>query len=39
MNKAFTNYIEDVETRRFPAREHSVEMDDKEWEGLLKEMG
>jgi 3-methyl-2-oxobutanoate hydroxymethyltransferase len=39
MNKAFTNYIEDVETKRFPAREHSVEMDDKEWEGLLKEIG
>lgn len=38
MNKAFTNYIEDVETKRFPAREHSVEMDDKEWEGLLKEI-
>ena len=38
MNKAFTNYIEDVETKRFPALEHSVEMDDKEWEQLLKEL-
>jgi 3-methyl-2-oxobutanoate hydroxymethyltransferase len=39
MNKAFTNYVEDVETRRFPAQEHSVEMDDTEWEQLLKEIG
>jgi len=38
MNKAFTNYIEDVETKRFPALEHSVEMDDKEWEQLLKKL-
>ena len=35
MQKAFTDYIDDVETRRFPAAEHSVEMDDKEWETLL----
>ncbi|MEW6405557.1 MAG: 3-methyl-2-oxobutanoate hydroxymethyltransferase [Chloroflexota bacterium] len=38
MNKAFTDYIEDVETKRFPAREHSVEMDDREWEALLQEI-
>jgi 3-methyl-2-oxobutanoate hydroxymethyltransferase len=37
MNKAFTDYIEDVETKRFPAEEHSVDMDDKEWEALLRE--
>jgi 3-methyl-2-oxobutanoate hydroxymethyltransferase len=37
MNKAFTDYIEDVETKRFPAQEHSVEMDDREWDELLKE--
>ena len=36
MQKAFADYIEDVETKRFPAQEHTVEMDDKEWEGLLK---
>jgi 3-methyl-2-oxobutanoate hydroxymethyltransferase len=36
MQRAFADYIEDVETRRFPATEHTVEMDDKEWEGLLK---
>ncbi len=38
MQKAFSDYIEDVETKRFPAEEHSVEMDDKEWEALLKEI-
>ena len=38
MQKAFADYIEDVETKRFPAQEHTVEMDDKEWEGLLKEL-
>jgi len=38
MQKAFADYIEDVETKRFPAPEHTVEMDDKEWEGLLKEL-
>ncbi len=38
MNKAFTDYIEDVETKRFPSQEHSVEMDDKQWEQLLSEL-
>jgi 3-methyl-2-oxobutanoate hydroxymethyltransferase len=38
MHKAFTDYIEDVETKRFPAEEHSVEMDDKEWEALSREI-
>jgi 3-methyl-2-oxobutanoate hydroxymethyltransferase len=31
MNKAFTNYIDDVESKRFPAVEHTVEMTDDEW--------
>ena len=31
MNKAFTEYIDDVESRRFPAVEHTVEMTDEEW--------
>ncbi|RPJ19331.1 MAG: 3-methyl-2-oxobutanoate hydroxymethyltransferase, partial [Chloroflexi bacterium] len=39
MQKAFADYIEDVETKRFPAQQHSVEMDDREWELLLKEVG
>ena len=38
MQKAFANYIEDVETKHFPAEEHSVAMDEKEWEALLKEI-
>lgn len=35
MHKAFSDYIDDVETKRFPAQEHTVEMDDKEWDTLL----
>ena len=39
MGKAFADYIEDVETGRFPAQEHTVEMEDEEWKMLLKEIG
>jgi 3-methyl-2-oxobutanoate hydroxymethyltransferase len=35
MNKAFSEYIDDVETRRFPAVEHTVEMTDEEWNEFL----
>jgi 3-methyl-2-oxobutanoate hydroxymethyltransferase len=38
MQRAFTDYIEDVETRRFPSQEHTVEMDDREWDALLNEL-
>ena len=38
MRKAFADYIEDVETKHFPAQEHTVEMDDQEWELLLKDI-
>jgi 3-methyl-2-oxobutanoate hydroxymethyltransferase len=38
MRKAFTDYIEDVETKRFPAQEHTVEMDDSEWDALLSDI-
>jgi 3-methyl-2-oxobutanoate hydroxymethyltransferase len=38
MQRAFSDFIEDVETRRFPAPEHTVEMDNSEWDGLLKEI-
>ena len=31
MNKAFLEYIDDVETKRFPAQEHTIEMSDDEW--------
>jgi len=39
MNKAFTEYIDDVETKRFPAQEHTVEMTDEEWDLFQKEIG
>ncbi len=38
MQRAFNDYIEDVQMKRFPANEHSVEMDDKEWQALQKEI-
>ncbi len=38
MQRAFADYIEDVETKRFPAQEHTVEMDDTEWDALLEEI-
>lgn len=38
MQRAFADYIEDVETKRFPAQEHTVEMDDTEWNALLEEI-
>lgn len=38
MQRVFADYIEDVETKRFPAPEHTVEMKDEEWEALLKEI-
>lgn len=38
MRTAFAEYIDDVETRRFPAPEHTVEMSDEEWQAFLKEI-
>jgi 3-methyl-2-oxobutanoate hydroxymethyltransferase len=38
MQRAFADYIEDVETKRFPAQEHIVEMNDIEWQALLKDL-
>jgi 3-methyl-2-oxobutanoate hydroxymethyltransferase len=38
MEHAFGEYIADVQTRAFPAIEHTVEMADEEWEALLKEL-
>jgi 3-methyl-2-oxobutanoate hydroxymethyltransferase len=35
MNKAFSEYIDDVETKRFPTQEHTVEMSDGEWKDFL----
>ncbi|MDD2921203.1 MAG: 3-methyl-2-oxobutanoate hydroxymethyltransferase [Anaerolineales bacterium] len=36
MNKAFAEYIDDVETKKFPAVEHTVEMSDDEWNEFVK---
>ena len=38
MQRAFADYISDVEQRSFPGAEHSVEMDDGEWEQLLQDL-
>ena len=38
MQRAFTEYIADVGRREFPASEHSVQMDEREWEQLMKEL-
>ena len=36
MNKAFTEYLNDVNTKQFPAVEHTVEMTDDEWNDFLR---
>jgi len=36
MQRAFTEFKADVESKQFPAAEHSVEMADAEWAELLK---
>lgn len=38
MRRAFDDYIEDVHGRTFPAAEHSVEMDEVEWQALQEEI-
>lgn len=38
MHKAFTDYIDDVESKRFPAQEHTVEMSEEEWDAFQKEL-
>jgi 3-methyl-2-oxobutanoate hydroxymethyltransferase len=36
MRQAFADYRQDVESRSFPAAEHTVEMPDEDWERLLE---
>jgi ketopantoate hydroxymethyltransferase len=36
MQRAFAQYLSEVQTRQFPGVEHSVEMSDEEWESFLK---
>jgi 3-methyl-2-oxobutanoate hydroxymethyltransferase len=38
MQRAFGEYIEDVQTKAFPAAEHSVDMAEDEWQALLKDI-
>ena len=38
MQRAFTEYIADVQSRSFPTSEHSVEMDDTEWQAFQKDI-
>ncbi len=39
MQRAFTMYISEVQGRSFPATEHSVDMDEAEWQQLTKDLG
>ena len=36
MRRAFSEYIQDVQERRFPGDEHSIEMPDEEWQRLME---
>jgi 3-methyl-2-oxobutanoate hydroxymethyltransferase len=38
MQRAFGEYIDDVIARRYPAKEHAVEMPNEEWDLLLREI-
>jgi 3-methyl-2-oxobutanoate hydroxymethyltransferase len=38
MERAFSEYILDVETGGFPASEHTYEMPDDEWEALIDQI-
>jgi ketopantoate hydroxymethyltransferase len=38
MERAFSEYILDVETGDFPATEHTYEMPDDEWEALIDQI-
>jgi 3-methyl-2-oxobutanoate hydroxymethyltransferase len=38
MQRAFSEYIEDVQAKTFPASEHSVDMAEDEWQALLKDI-
>jgi 3-methyl-2-oxobutanoate hydroxymethyltransferase len=38
MQRAFVEYIQDVQAKIFPAEEHSVDMAEDEWQALLKDI-
>jgi 3-methyl-2-oxobutanoate hydroxymethyltransferase len=39
MQRAFTEFIDDVQGRAFPTAGHSVEMDESEWQQFAREIG
>jgi len=39
MHRAFTEFLQDVQARSFPGPQHSVEMDDSEWQTFIGEVG
>jgi 3-methyl-2-oxobutanoate hydroxymethyltransferase len=39
MQRAFKAFIDDIHAQAFPAAEHSVEMDDAEWQQFVKDTG
>lgn len=39
MQRAFSEYIAEVQSHAFPAAEHSVEMDAAEWDQLMRDLG
>jgi 3-methyl-2-oxobutanoate hydroxymethyltransferase len=38
MLKAFESYMDEVESRAFPAPEHTIDLPDEEWDAFLKEV-
>ena len=38
LQRAFGEYLQDVQERTFPAEEHSIQMKDDEWQALLKSL-
>jgi ketopantoate hydroxymethyltransferase len=38
MQRAFSDYIDDVQTKAFPTAEHSVNMAEDEWQALLRDI-
>jgi ketopantoate hydroxymethyltransferase len=38
MRRAFSEFIDDVQAGVFPAAEHSVQMDDSEWQKLMDQL-
>jgi 3-methyl-2-oxobutanoate hydroxymethyltransferase len=39
MQRAFAEFIDDVQSRSFPGPEHAVDMDETEWQQLMGEVG